>query len=79
MNRVFIIAAVVLIGLGGFLITKFGKARYEQGYNRCVIDAKAAVAGATEVLKDELQKDRSCSNIDYLLHANVWVYEDGDR
>lgn len=79
MNRIIIIAAVVLVSLGGFLITKFGKAKYEQGYSRCVIDAKATVEEATEVLKDELRKDLSCDNVDRLLNVNVWVHEDGDR
>lgn len=77
--QVIIVAAVVLVSLGGFLITKFGKAQYEQGYNRCVIDSDAEKDRATEVLKNELQKNRSCSTVDDLMHVNNWVYEDGDR
>lgn len=73
-----IIAAVVLMSLGGFVFVWHGKTEYKRGYLRCQNDGAALATIAAEDLKNELQKNRSCSDNNRVLMVNGWMRAKGD-
>lgn len=57
MNKYFIILLVALglTALGGFLITRYGDARYDAGYNKATAESTAADVQAGNTARNELE------------------------
>jgi hypothetical protein len=77
--RIYILAALVISGLGGFFFYRYGAARYDQGYLQCQSDGAVLATEAGEQLKDVMRKAYSPSDVDRLLQLNDWMRPDNDR
>lgn len=77
--RIYIIAALVIIGLGGFFFYRYGAVKYETGYKQCQLDGAAIATQAAEDLKNVIRKAYSPSDVDRLLYINGWMRPDNDR
>jgi hypothetical protein len=78
------LAAVVIISLGGFLLVRFGSAKYNEGFNVCQLEQSQAYS---KRLKDgnvimrqgrHEQEIKSDSDIDAGLRAAGIMREDSD-
>ena len=58
MNKYLIItiAALIIFGLGGVLIWKFGEAKDEAGYNRAIAESNAAASHAANQSSRNLER-----------------------
>lgn len=74
-----VLAAMVLIGLGGFFFYRYGVTNYNAGYNQCIGDGVALATKASEELKNVIRKAYSPSDVDRMLRLNGWMREDSDR
>jgi len=73
-----ILAATVLIGLGGFFFYRYGVVKYKEGYLMCQNDGAALATEAAEELKDVIRKVYTPSDVDRLLLLNGWMREDNN-
>lgn len=73
--RIYFLAALVLIGLGGFFFYRYGVAKYEAGYLQCQKEGAALATEAGEQLKNEIQKIYKPGDVDKLLNINGWMRE----
>lgn len=77
--RIYILAALVITGLGGFLFYRYGVAKYKEGYGQCMYDGAVLATQAGEALKNELQKIYKPDDVNKLLHINGWMREPKDK
>ncbi len=78
-TRIYILAATVLIGLGGFFFYRHGVVNYKAGYNQCIGDGAVLATEAAEVLKDEIQKIYKPDAVDDTLFRYQWMRDETDR
>lgn len=76
---VLVLTALGVIALGGFLITVYGKARYDAGINHCKAEQSKAIENETKdrIIKRQNVRKKVASISDYAceLHANGWLRE----
>jgi hypothetical protein len=74
-----VLTAVGIIALGGFLITVYGKARYNEGVKHCELAQSKADSNEqnNRVKKRGVARKKVASIGDYAceLHANGWLRE----
>ena len=73
-----VLAATVLIGLGGFFFYRHGVVNYKAGYNQCIGDGAILATEAAEVLKNEIRKIYTPDAVDKLLNINNWMRDQND-
>lgn len=62
---IYVVAAVVILGLGGFLLTRYGQARYDAGYSAAGKDqADAQDTADADAKKDIENAERETNNLD---------------
>ena len=81
MNKLTIhgLAALVIIGLGGYFFWQYGQKQYHAGYDGCKYDAAVLANQAGENLKNEKQKTYSSNDVRNLLFTNLWMRDESDR
>jgi hypothetical protein len=74
-----VLAATVIIGLGGFFFYRHGVVNYKAGYNQCIGDGAVLATEAGEVLKDEIRKNYKPDDVDDTLFRYQWMRDETDR
>jgi len=77
--RIYLLAALVISGLGGFFFYRYGVVKYDSGYKQCQLEGAILATEAGKQLNETLQKYITPANVTNLMYINKWMRDENDK